>query len=190
VTARSRSDLLQRAAFLDRDGVLNCCEVRDGKPFAPRTLADFRLLPGVRAAVERLKSAGLLVVVVTNQPDIGNGLVDPATVQEMHQALRRRVPVDDVLICPHAQHANCGCRKPKPGMLLEAARRWHIDLQSSFMVGDRASDIVAGQAVGCYTLFLDRGYAEPRPGSADQHVKNLRCAADVILARLESGDPA
>lgn len=174
----------QRAVFLDRDGVLNRCEVRDGKPYAPRELADFRLLPGARSAVERLKSAGLLVIVITNQPDIGHGLVEPATVEAMHALLLERTPVDAILMCPHRQDQDCACRKPRPGMLLEAASRWHIALQKSFLVGDRASDIVAGQAVGCYTVFLDRGYREPRPGSPNKRVKNLQSAADAILSLL------
>jgi D-glycero-D-manno-heptose 1,7-bisphosphate phosphatase len=120
---------LRRAVFLDRDGVINRCEVRDGKPYAPRRLNDFRLLPGATSAVHALKQAGLIVIVVTNQPDIGNGLVEAATVEAMHEKLRRRLPVDAIMTCPHRQNAGCACRKPKPGMLIEAAKKWHIDLE-------------------------------------------------------------
>ena len=174
----------RRAAFLDRDGVINRCEVRGGKPYAPRAPTDFRLLPGVAAAIRELKAAGLLVIVVTNQPDIGNGLVSEAAVDAMHEKLQRLLPVDDVRLCPHKQSAGCACRKPKPGMLVEAARTWNIDLERSFMVGDRSGDIVAGQAVGCYTLFVDRGYAEPAPQSPDKRVKSLPSAVKVILSLL------
>ena len=102
---------LRRAAFLDRDGVLNRCEVRDGKPYAPRHLRDFRLLPGAAAAVRDLKSAGLLVIVVTNQPDIGNGLTDPVVVEAMHDKLRRAMPIDGVVMCAHRQDEGCDCRR-------------------------------------------------------------------------------
>lgn len=175
-----------RAVFLDRDGVINRCEVRAGKPYAPRTLCDFRLLPRTHEAVAALKHAGLLVIVVTNQPDIGNGLVERATVEAMHEKLRRLLPVDDIYVCPHRQDAGCGCRKPRPGMLRQAARDWHIDLARSFLVGDRAGDIVAGQKVGCYTVFLDRGYAEPRPKDTDKSAKSLHSAVNLILSQLRS----
>jgi D-glycero-D-manno-heptose 1,7-bisphosphate phosphatase len=175
---------LRRAAFLDRDGVINRCFVRAGKAYAPRRLADFRLLPGVAAAVRDLKAAGLLVVVVTNQPDIGNGLVDETIVTAMHDRLRARVAVDDIFVCPHSQDAGCACRKPRPGMLIEAAKLWKIDLKRSFIVGDRASDIIAGETVGCYTLFVDRGYREPRPDHPGKRVKSLRSATAQILSLI------
>lgn len=175
---------MRRAVFLDRDGVINRGRVRDGKAFAPRRLSDFRLLPGVPAAVSELKSHGLLVIVVTNQPDIGNGLVDESVVTAMHERLRQRVSVDDIFMCPHSQDAGCACRKPKPGMLIEAAKRWKIDLKRSFMVGDRASDVIAGETVGCYTLFVDRGYREPRPDHPGKCVKSLRSATAQILSLL------
>jgi D-glycero-D-manno-heptose 1,7-bisphosphate phosphatase len=173
---------LRRAVFLDRDGVINRCEVRNGKPYAPRRLRDFRLLPGVAAAVRELKNAGLLVIVVTNQPDIGNGLTDSAVVEAMHDKLRRAMPIDGVMMCPHRQDAGCNCRKPKPGMLLSAAKQWRIDLKKSFMVGDRWGDVVAGQAAGCYTLFINRGYKEPRLTTPDNHAKSLISATRLILS--------
>ena len=176
---------MRRVVFLDRDGVINRCEVRGGKPYAPRSLADFRLLPGVVDAVHSLKRAGLLVIVVTNQPDIGNGLVDPAEVAAMHTKLKRRLAIDDVKMCPHRQNAGCACRKPKPGMLLAAARERRIDLKKSFMVGDRWSDVVAGQAVGCYTIFIDRGYQEMRQARPDGHAASLAAAARLVLSLIQ-----
>jgi D-glycero-D-manno-heptose 1,7-bisphosphate phosphatase len=175
---------LRRAVFLDRDGVINRCEVRGGKPYAPRHLSDFRLLPGASGAVRSLKRAGLLVVVVTNQPDIGHGLVDPAEVAAMHDKLKRALAIDDIKMCPHRQHTDCTCRKPKPGMLLEVARERHIDLKKSFMVGDRWSDVVAGQAVGCYTVFIDRGYREMRLARPDGYAASLAAAARLVLSLI------
>jgi D-glycero-D-manno-heptose 1,7-bisphosphate phosphatase len=172
----------QRAVFLDRDGVINRCEVRAGKPYAPRRLEDFRLLPGVAAAVRRLREAGFLVIVVTNQPDIGNGFVAADVVDAMHERLRSRVAVDDIRVCPHRQDEGCRCRKPRPGMLLAAARRWKIDLRASYVVGDRDGDIVAGRTVGCYTLLINRHYSEPRRAAPDRIVRSLPAGVRYILA--------
>jgi len=177
-----RKARLRPAVFLDRDGVLNRCEVVNGKPYAPRRLRDFRLLPGVADAVRALKDAGFLLVVATNQPDIGNGLVAAATVAAMHDRLRARLPLDAIELCPHKQAAGCGCRKPKPGMLRRAARRLGISLADSVMVGDRASDIAAGKAAGCRTIFIDRRYRESGPVGADAIARSLPAAVRVILA--------
>lgn len=175
-------------AFLDRDGVLNRSAVIGGKPHAPRRLEDFRLLPGVAQAVARLKAAGLIVVVVTNQPDIGNGLVDESVVAAMHARLKARVPVDDIRVCPHRQDLGCSCRKPRPGMLLEAARDHGIDLTRSVMVGDRAGDIAAGTAAGCRTVFIDRGYPEtrrsPTPVAATFRARSLPAALPFLLGSV------
>ena len=170
---------IKKAVFLDRDGVINRANVRNGKPYAPRRLTDFRLLPWAAASIAMLKTSGFLVVVVTNQPDIGNGLVAAPVVEAMHRRLKARTRVDDIRVCPHTQEAGCACRKPKPGMLRAAANRWGIDLHRSIMVGDRASDILAGKRAGCYTILVDRGYAEPQV-APDARVRSLRQAVAVI----------
>ena len=170
--------------------MINRCEVRNGKPYAPRRFADFRFLPGVVAAARALKYAGFVLIVATNQPDIGNGLVERSVVEAMHEKLRRSLPVDEVRMCPHRQGAGCACRKPKPGMLRQAARKWGIDARRSFLVGDRTSDIVAGQAVGCYTVFVDRGYAEPQRATPDSTVSSLPAAARLILSMKQGGRPS
>jgi len=170
-----------RAVFLDRDGVINRSDVVDGKPYAPRELARFRLLPGVRSAVARLKEAGFRTIVVTNQPDIGNGLVSLATVDAMNQIVRSRIGVDDVKMCPHSQRTGCKCRKPGIALLLEAAQEWSLDLSRSYVVGDRDSDIVSGRRAGCYTVFVDRGYLEKVDETPDAKAANLPQSVDIIL---------
>jgi D-glycero-D-manno-heptose 1,7-bisphosphate phosphatase len=176
----------RRAVFVDRDGVINRADVKEGKPLAPRKVAEFRLLPGVPAALQRLRDAGFFVAVVTNQPDIGNGLVDDSVVAEMHERLRSRVPVDDIRVCPHRQSEGCDCRKPKAGMLVAAAKDHGIDLAASFMIGDRASDMIAGATAGCYTIFVRRGYVENRGHSvfADASVRSLSEAVRHILQAI------
>lgn len=179
----------RRAVFLDRDGVLTATAVVDGKPVAPRRLSEFRLLPGVVAAVRSLRRAGFFVCVVTNQPDIGNRLVDTAVVAEIHARLRRALPIDALKMCPHRQDAGCACRKPKPGMLLATAQRHRVDLAMSYMIGDRYSDVLAGVAAGCYTIFIRRGYGESRKHriEADFITRSLPEAARLILSRLSRG---
>jgi D-glycero-D-manno-heptose 1,7-bisphosphate phosphatase len=120
---------------------------------------------------------------VSNQPDVGAGLTSRETVDAMNDRLRSSMPLDAVKICFHTSAQRCDCRKPLPGMLLEAAIEMDIDLSASVMVGDRASDVEAGAAAGCRTIFVDLGYtAEPRPARPDKVVASLSEATDWILS--------
>jgi D-glycero-D-manno-heptose 1,7-bisphosphate phosphatase len=149
---------MKRAVFLDRDGVLNRAIIRNGKPFAPHSLDSFQILENAASCVSELRQVGLLTIVVTNQPEIGRGTLEAATVEQMHQKLHSAVPLDDIFVCPHRDADACLCRKPKPGMLITAAKRWQIDLRHSFLIGDRWRDIGAGEAAGCCTFLLERPY--------------------------------
>jgi D-glycero-D-manno-heptose 1,7-bisphosphate phosphatase len=170
-----------KAVFLDRDGVINANLERNGKPVAPTSLAEFRVFPGAADAVQRLKNAGFLIVVVTNQPDVRAGLTPKATMEAMHDEIRRQMPIDDFFICFHVDADNCACRKPKPGLILEATEKYGIDLASSYIVGDRWRDVLAGQAAGCRTIFVDYGFVQDQPATADLTVKSLAEAAEFIL---------
>jgi D-sedoheptulose 7-phosphate isomerase len=171
-----------RAVFLDRDGVINRPFVRDGKPFPPPTPQELELLPGVSEALHELKSHGYELLVVTNQPDVGRGKQSREALEAMHKALATSLPVDDILVCCHTDEDKCDCRKPLPGMLLEAGRRHNIDMASSFMVGDRWRDIEAGYNAGCKTILIDYGYSERAPDRVpDLRVGSLREAADWII---------
>jgi D-glycero-D-manno-heptose 1,7-bisphosphate phosphatase len=172
---------LRPAVFLDRDGVIVVPEFRDRRSFAPRRLEDFRFYPDAAASLYRLKRAGFLLAVITNQPDVGNGVVSRSEVEAMHETMARELPVDAVKACFHRQDERCDCRKPKPGMILEAARELGADLGNSFMVGDRNSDVEAGRAAGCATVFIDLGYDEPAPQAPDFVVHSIAEAADVII---------
>lgn len=171
-----------RAIFLDRDGVLVIPEFRDGRSFAPRRLEDFRIYPGTTESACRLKEAGYVLVVVTNQPDVGNGLIDQSVVEKMHQKLCETVPIDAIEVCYHTTVDNCDCRKPKPGMLLRAAERLDLDCRRSVMVGDRWSDVEAGKAVGCKSIFIDLNYRDRRPEQPDFVVSSFTQATDLILS--------
>ncbi len=172
---------MKRAVFLDRDGVINRAFVRDGKPYPPAGLEEFELLPGVEGAIRALRDAGFLIVVVTNQPDVSKGLQRREIVEAMHARLRDAGLCDDVRVCYHAAEEGCTCRKPKPGMLMEAARQWNIDLPGSYMVGDRWLDVAAGKAAGCYTFFIDCQYREGCRDTPDVCVRSLEEASRLIL---------
>src|SRR5262249_43683559 len=148
-------------------GVLAVPLFRDGRSFAPRRLVDFRLYGDAAEGLAALKNAGFVLVVVTNQPDVGNGLVARGVVEEMHRRLAAALPIDRIEVCYHAQNEGCDCRKPKPGMLWRAATQLGIDCAHSLMIGDRAGDIVAGQMAGCTTIFIDHGYRDERPERPD-----------------------
>jgi D-glycero-D-manno-heptose 1,7-bisphosphate phosphatase len=179
---------LRKAVFLDRDGVLNRTLVRNGVTHPPAHLAEFELLPSVPEALARLSVAGFALVVVTNQPDVARGLTTRERVEEMNDRLRRDLPVLDVLSCYHDNADGCGCRKPKPGLLLEAARCWRLDPTRSFLVGDRWSDVAAGQAAGCRTLLVETPYSGRERCVPDHCVADLAEAAAWIIQH--SGESA
>ena len=173
----------RRAVFLDRDGVLNRAEVRDGKPYPPATLDELAILPGVPEALARLRAAGFLLLAVTNQPDVARGAQRREVVEAMHARLMRELPLDEIFVC-YADGPDNPRRKPNPGLLLDAAAKHGVDLAASFMVGDRWRDVEAGARAGCRTVFLDYCYRERRPSAPpDRVVMNLSAAADWILAQ-------
>jgi D-glycero-D-manno-heptose 1,7-bisphosphate phosphatase len=179
-----------RAVFVDRDGVLNRAIIRDGRPYPPRTLETLEILPGVPQAVRRLRDAGFLVIVATNQPDVARGIQSRAVVEAMHAQLLAAMPLTAIQVC-YEDGDDCPRRKPNPGLLLDAAGDHGIDLAASFMVGDRWRDIEAGRRAGCRTVFLDLGYTERRPDPpADQTTTDFPAAADWILSRTPYGERA
>lgn len=177
---------VRRAVFLDRDGVINRAYVRDGTPFPPASEAELEVLPGVAAALTRLRNAGFHLVVVTNQPDVARGTQRREVIDRMHARLRADLPIDDVRVCDHDDADGCACRKPKAGMLEEAARDAGVSLADSFMVGDRWRDVEAGRRAGCTTIFIDCGYDERRPDHPDATVRSLSEAAEWIVSRSEN----
>jgi D-sedoheptulose 7-phosphate isomerase len=178
----------KRAVFLDRDGVINRAFVRDGKPFPPPTPQELEVLPGVPEALRELKGHGYELLVVTNQPDVGRGKQSREALDAMHRDLSAHLPLDDIFVCCHTDKDKCECRKPLPGMLLEAARKHDIDLKASFMVGDRWRDIEAGYNAGCRTILIDYGYSEKAPDRPpDLRVGSLREAADWIIRSTPKG---
>jgi D-glycero-D-manno-heptose 1,7-bisphosphate phosphatase len=178
----------QRAVFLDRDGVLNESAIRAGQPYPPDSVEQVKLVEGAAGALARLKAKGFLLLVVTNQPDVARGKQTMEAVEAIHQKMARELPLDEILVCYHDDRDQCSCRKPKPGMILEGAARWGVDLTRSFLVGDRWRDIEAGQAAGCKTVWVDREYQERKPRQpADARVSSLTEAVEWILKQIDHG---
>jgi D-glycero-D-manno-heptose 1,7-bisphosphate phosphatase len=175
----------RRAVFLDRDGVLNRAWVREGRPYPPDTLDKFEILPGVPVALSRLHDAGFLLIGATNQPDVARGTQRRDLVEAMNARLMDESPITAIFVC-YDDGDDCPRRKPNPGLLLEAATEYGIDLAASFMVGDRWKDIEAGRRAGCRTIFIDRAYAEPQP-DADHVALDLGDAASWILSQTHIG---
>jgi len=171
---------MTRAVFLDRDGVLNEAVLRDGKPHPPANAEAMTIVEGAAEALSRLRERGFRLIVITNQPDVARGTQRREVVEAMNEKLRAALPVDEIVVCWH-DGDDCDCRKPKPGALLDAARRHGLDLSQSFMVGDRWRDIEAGQRAGVTCLFIDRGYRERQPEGAFVRVDSILGAAEEIL---------
>ncbi len=185
---------MHRAVFLDRDGVI--CKNRDDYV---KRWAEFAFLPGVLAAMARLARSGLKVVIITNQSAINRGLTSERQVAEIHSRMVRQIAaaggrVDLILHCPHRPDEGCGCRKPRPGMLLQAASALWLDLSRSYLVGDARTDLEAGRAAGCpyrYQVLTGRGRSQlPNVLRSDPHcivVPDLAAAVNDILRR--EGEP-
>jgi len=174
-----------RAVFLDRDGVINKAIVRDGKPYPPTCLEEFAILDGVPEALSQLKAHWFSLIVATNQPDVGRGTLAKDIVEQMHAKMCQDLPIDRVEVCYHPGGAEYSAfRKPAPGMLLRAARELGINLEQSYMIGDRWRDIDCGAAAGCKTIFIDCGYDETLRRQPDFRAANLTEAVKIILEGL------
>ena len=186
--------VLKPAIFLDRDGTLNIQVIRAGKPYPPQTVDEFTLFPGVPAACAQLAADGFVLIVATNQPDVGRGDQQQSVVEAMHAKLRELVPsITHIEVCyapgqgiPNPEDYR---RKPEPGMLTDAAKNLGLDLTRSWMIGDRWRDIDCGQRAGVRTVFIDFGYAEELRAAPDFTVRNFPEAAAVVrratTARLD-----
>lgn len=172
---------MKQAVFLDSDGVLNEAIINNGKPAAPTSLNQLVIPDEVLPALERLKAEGYLLICVTNKPDIERGLMTQADLDAIIKKLQEELPLDDIFIC---YKEGSPCYKPNPGLLIEAAKKYKVDLLYSYMIGDRWRDIGAGQNAGCKTIWIDRGYQEQKPNpQANFTAHSLTEAVDWILSQ-------
>ncbi len=172
-----------KAVFLDRDGVINRALIREGLPYPPNSLDELEIIPGAFESLRVLKNSGFLLIVVTNQPDVGRGIQKKQTVEKMHDSLLNKLPLDGIYVCWHGQDGECNCRKPLPGLLYQAEKDWHIDLKKSFIIGDRWRDIGAGKASGCKTIFIDYQYKESLKYQPDYTATSIWDASEKIIQK-------
>ena len=171
-----------RAIFFDRDGVLNRAVVRDGKPYPPANVSELDIPEDVPAVLESVRKLGFVLIGVSNQPDVARGTTPREAVEAINRKLLESVPLAEMLVCYHDDCDRCECRKPLPGLLLEGAAKYQVDLASSFMIGDRWRDVEAGRRAGCTTIWIDYGYSEKWPVAAPDHtVKSLAEAIEYVV---------
>jgi len=173
----------KRAVFLDRDGTLNQSIFRNGEFCPPTNLEEFELFPNVIEACNRLKQAGYILVVATNQPDVGRGTMLKTTVEEIHSHMCQIIPIDHIEVCYHPGRglSDCDCRKPMPGMLIQASNKLDIDLRKSWMIGDRGKDVDCGHSAGCRTILVGDRQNELSITPPHFKAKNLYEAVNIIL---------
>ena len=172
---------MKKAVFMDRDGVINQSLVKNGKPYPPPNLGTVKILSGVLESLKALRDANWMVIVVTNQPDVARSITSIDEVEKINEYLKYYLPIDEFYTCYHDNEDLCDCRKPMPGSLTSAAKNNNIDLNNSYMVGDRWSDIEAGKRAGCKTFFIDYNYKEKQPLDFTYRVNSLSEAVDIIL---------
>jgi D-glycero-D-manno-heptose 1,7-bisphosphate phosphatase len=177
--------MLKKAVFLDRDGTLNNTIMRSGRPSPPKSTHEFEILPYVPEAILQFKDLGFIPVVVTNQPDFARGITPLSQIKVFNEIIKDQLQIEHVYMCLHDDIDVCSCRKPQPGLLVNAALDLNIDTKLSIMVGDRWKDIAAGQAAGCKCFFIDNSYDEERPLEPFHRVSSL---IDVISIIRSSND--
>lgn len=165
--------------FLDRDGVIVKANVRNGLPYPPSNLLEVEILDGTLEALALANHLRFTVIVISNQPDISRGITTVTFVEEVNELISRQTGIKHFYVCPHDDSDDCNCRKPKPGLILKASRDLGIDLNNSYLVGDRWRDIAAGMSAGCGCFFVDYGYDEPRPKG------EYRVVGSLLQATLE-----
>jgi D-glycero-D-manno-heptose 1,7-bisphosphate phosphatase len=172
------------AIFFDRDGVLAIPTFRDGRSFAALSINEFRIYPEAEEAVLSAKTAGFLAIVITNQPDVASGKVSRETVEAMHEILQAQLALHDIEVNYEPSGSLASRRKPNPGMIFDSAEKWNLSLSTSYVVGDRASDMEAAHRAGCASVFIDRGYvAEPLPRIFDYKASDVLDAVKWCIAR-------
>ena len=170
---------MKLAVFIERDGVLNQVKVDRQHQVSPQTLEEFKVNPEAVTLLKKLKAAGLMLIATTNQPGISRGYLSRRELDRMHDTLRRAAGLDDIMICPHDEPDRCSCRKPKPGMLIEAGYKWHLDLSRCFVISDKWQDAEAAWAVGSTSLLLQSQWI--KSVHHDFLLPNLPTVVDKIL---------
>ena len=175
---------MKSGIFFERDGILNLVKVERGQQVTPLSLDDFQVNPAALDSLHKLKAAGFVLLATTNQPGLSRGYLPRRELDRMHDLLKKCLPLDDILVCPHDEADHCPCRKPQHGLLLEAAFKWHVDLDRSYVVSDKWQDAHAAHVAGCTSLLLRSPWIDK--GHQDFVLSNL---SEVVqkIHELQSG---
>jgi len=181
---------MKQAVFIERDEILNRVKVDRQHQVSPLTLEEFHVNEVVVPLLDKLRAAGLLLIATTNQPGLSRGYQSRRELERMHDLLRRTLPLDDILVCPHDETDRCPCRKPKPGLLVEAGFKWHLDLDRSFVISDKWQDAEAARMAGCVSLLLQspwvgavhRDFVLPDLPAVVEKILYLRTARRAVAA--------
>lgn len=171
---------MKQAIFIERDGLLNEVETPARNPISPLTVEELKVKTEAESALRRLKAAGFILIVTTNQPGLSVGYQSRRELDRVHDLLRRRFRFDDLMVCPHAESDGCPCRKPRPGLLIEAAFKWQVNLEHSFVISDKWQDEAAARSAGCTTLLLRS------PWVGDAHPAFILPSLDDIVRKILS----
>jgi D-glycero-D-manno-heptose 1,7-bisphosphate phosphatase len=172
---------MKRAVFLERDALLNLAASKGGQQKSPTTLEEFRINEAALPALQRLKSAGFVLIATTNQPEISRGTLSRRELDRMHEMLAATLPLDDILVCPHDEEDDCPCRKPRAGLFHEAAFKYHLLLGQSFLISNRWQDAEAARLIGSTSLAIDSPWLGR--GHHDFAVRDLEAAIEKVMER-------
>ena len=178
---------MKQGVFIERDGILNLVRVDRQHQVSPLTLEEFHINHALAPLLGKLKAAQFVLIATTNQPGLSRGYQSRRELERMHDRLRQSLPLDDLLVCPHDETDRCPCRKPKPGLIMEAAYTWHLDLDRSFVISDKWQDAEAAREAGCTSLLLQSPWVGT--GHRDFVLPNLDGIVDKILS-LRAVGPA
>jgi D-glycero-D-manno-heptose 1,7-bisphosphate phosphatase len=176
---------MKTAVFIERDGVLNVVRVERQQPVTPLTLDEFKVKEEAVGLLAKLKELGFLIIATTNQPGLTRGYQSRRELERMHDFLRQQLPLDDIVVCPHDETDRCPCRKPKPGLLVEASFKYHLDLDHSYVISDKWQDADAGRTAGCTTLLIESPWIGK--GRYDFKVASLEVAVEKICNLKKNG---
>jgi D-glycero-D-manno-heptose 1,7-bisphosphate phosphatase len=171
---------MKRAVFIERDTLLNLAH-HGGQQKTPTTLEEFHVNDSALHALQRLKNAGFMLIVTTNQPEISRGTLPRRELDRMHESLAATFPLDEIMICPHDEEDDCPCRKPRAGLFHEAAFKHHLSLVQSFVISHRWQDAEAARMVGSISILIESPWLGH--GHHDFIVRDLEAAADKIVER-------
>src|SRR5437899_4854549 len=181
---------MKLGVFIERDGVLNIVRVERQHQVCPVTLEEMHVNTAAVPFLAKLKAAGLVLIGTTNQPGLSRGYQNRRELDRMHELLRKTFALDDILVCPHDETDRCPCRKPKPGLLVEAAFKWHLDLDRSFVISDKWQDAEAARTAGCTSLLIDspwlgkvhRDFVLPDLAAIVEKILSLKSSSRVVAA--------